>query len=334
MADEMMGGGGAGEQSGGDVSQTTPTPAVEPTSHAEAAEPRVVAQPQGDLEDEDEDVYDEDALIQDREKLRRLIRNRRRDGRFAKENRGLVTRIRESKLDLDDLVTRARNHDALVERIASLDPDLKQRLFSNGPAPRPQEAAPARAEYPGSGLPPMPFDRSDPSGEYLASLHTGYEQLHRQNWEFQQQARSVISALSRELTTLRDGIHGEKSQATTKTWSSAIDAEIAKYDDGIAPYLRDGLVGLFRTLRGANRTDLLQDPAKAIRQYIKDESLAKYRKAPAGKASTAIAQQQRMAADNRARPGAAAYTGGTPAAARPQGRRTVKDVSRELLARR
>lgn len=331
MADELMGDASAGEMTGGESTSPAPVEAVEPTP-AETAAPRDGAPSGSDLDDEDDDVYDEESLVQDREKLRRLIKNRRRDGRFAKENRSLVARIRDSKLDLDDLVVKARNHDALVERI-NRDPEFAQRLFTKGQTPsRPSSDAPAAATYPGLGLahPSEVFDMSDRAAQHFGHVQQRFEEFHKQSWEFQEQARSVISALSREVAALRDGIHGEKTQATTKAWSQAIDAAVGQYDDAIAPYLKDSLVGLYHAARGKNREDILKDPAAAIRQYIKDESLGKFRKATAAKAGTTAATQQRMAEANRARPGASAFTGGQPAGAKPKERLTVHDVTRRL----
>lgn len=334
MADELTGGGGAGMETGVEAPSPAPTEAVEPTSAAETDAPRDGAQTRADLEDEDDDdVYDEEQLMQDREKLRRLIRNRRRDGRFAKENRALVQRIRDSKLDLDDLVWRARNHDALAERIAALPPELKARIFSDH-APASQPEAPARPEYPGPGLPEqIPFDTNDPGGQYIAQLHRGVTEFHRQSWEFQQEVKDVIRKLASEVGELRQGITGEKTQQLTRTWAAAIDQAVGQYDDAIAPYLRDGLVGMFRAARAANRQDILSDPERAIREYIRDEKLGKFRKAQAAKADADKVQQQRMAAMNRARPGAAAFTGGQPAPARSNHRRTIRDVNRELIGR-
>jgi hypothetical protein len=335
MADELTGGAVAGEMP---ATQEAPSPApaeaVAPSREAEASDPTPVSQAgsgdEDDLEDEDEDLSD----LQHDPRVKRMAARLRKLNNFAKKARPVYQRVRG--LDLDDVLTRARNYDAVASRFSS-DPELVQR-YMQGPqqaAAQAQQAPAERPQYPGSGLPEqIPFDTSDPGGQYVAALHQRFNDLHRQSWEFQEQAKNVIGTLSRELHELREGTTREKTQTLITGVKSAVDAEVAKYDDGVAPYLRDSLYALFRDAKARGRTDLLQNPAKAIREYVKEESLAKYRKEAVAKAGVSVAQAQAMAHQNRSRPGAAAYTGGTPAPATPKERQTVKSVNARLLGRR
>jgi hypothetical protein len=332
MADELIGG-----ASGGDTGAETASPApadVTPVASASEASPaaRVDAPAGGDLDDEDEDVYDEERLVQDRAALRNLIRNRRRDGKFAKENRTLVRRIRDAGLDLDDLIVTQRNHQSLMARLEA-EPELLQRIVTapGRPAEQARQAPVQRPQYTPPAIPPPPFASDDEAGKWMHDSHQMVLALHRELHELKQNYGHGLHDVLQWRKGIETDRQRQQSQQRVQTWKSAISEFGKDYDEDGQALLEREVVGLFEWAQKNNRQDVLAAPKTFIPKLLEKygKPLQRFRKQQQQAAAALVQQASAAAATRGARP--AAFTGGIPAGARSPKRETVKDVTRRLL---
>lgn len=331
MADELIGSAPGGD-TGAETASPAPVDVVSTPASESSPGARVDAASGGDLDDEDEDVYDEERLVQDRAALRNLIRNRRRDGKFAKENRTLVRRIKDANLDLDDLIVTQRNHQSLMARLEA-EPELLQRIVtpSGRPAERPQAQQPQqRPQYQPLQLPPPPFDAGDEGGKYVHELHSALNALHKELWE----TRQGVGMSLRDVLQWRKGLDTERTEATgkqiTQAWNETYQTIAKDYDEDGADLVRSEISHFLDWAKKENRQDILRNPRPFVDKVLaKVKGLSRFKKAQQA-AAAALSQQASAAAAVRA-PRPSAFTGGTPAPARSRHRETVKDVSRRLL---
>lgn len=314
-----------------------PTEAVESTSPV--TEPPVAASPDSesvDADDLDSDDEDYSALPANDPQVQRVLKRLRKLDRWAKKHRPVVQRVRD--LDVDSLIVTQRNHQALMERLQA-EPELLQRVVTPGPAaaPQPQAQAPRRPEYQPLAIPDPPFEPSDEGGKYIHEMHRTLQALHKELWE----TRYGVGAAFQDLLQWRKGLEGERQQsqvkATVSKWTAAIEQVGQDYDDDGRQLVADEIKTLYQWAKANNRQDILNDPAPAIARVLEGKkAYARFKKGAAPAQAAAIAQaasQQRIAEQNRQRPGAAAFTGGTPAPARNKSGERIKDVIARKLGR-
>lgn len=238
---------------------------------------------------------------------------------------------RTEGIDLDDLITKARNYDSLERRIAS-NPRLARAIYGDadddqdtGRASRRQPAQEPEEQFDPSSI---PFETETESGKYLANLA-------RENFELKRQQRQLAQRL--------DQLHGAQTatvEASERSqWLAARDAAVAHIkDEGVQTLFKDAIAAAYKD-RGSHR----KSPQQVINHYLKvlkvtpqqasaaaNAAAAAATKGgkPAGAPATGAAQRQRIAEGNRTLPRTPAPVG-SPAPARQQ-RETVAQVNKRL----
>lgn len=237
------------------------------------------------------------------------------------------TLARLKGIDLDDLVTRARQFDTLQAE-SRRNPRLRA-LLQGGET----DAEPTRDRRPTteSDLPPLPtaftaetlgFDPNDGvANKAAANLFAHVARLQRQVQD--------LLKLQPTVQTLERGFTARTVAEERSTWNSALTTletelkKVAPGNDMLLTFARDAVIGAYQTRQQHGRS------AKQIVQgYI--DRLAKagaISKKQAGQLSAAT--QARMATHNTTLPRSPAG-GGTPSSAQGTQRPTLKDVHRKL----
>jgi len=167
----------------------------------------------------------------------------------------------------------------------------------------------------------FPFDTSDPGGRALMNFA---KQIHNEKNEL----LSLVHSLSRDVAELRNGVSGDQRQREVAVWKSTIDAAASKVPENVRDMFRDACVGAYRE---AQRLGRRITPQQVVDIYTKKLGLSSSAQATAHKAAAAA---QRIAENNKARPGAAAFAGGTPTKAGDRSQERIGDVSKRLLGKK
>lgn len=256
----------------------------------------------------------------------------------AKKNRKLRKQLakllplgkRLQGVDLDDLMTRARNYDSL-DRTIRANPKLRARIYGGDADEEPTTRRLAPVADPGFDESTLPFDANEtPTNRYFADLAKANHELNL-----------TVKQLAGRLDTV-DGRDTQRTERDEKSrWDAAENAAMARIKlKSVRTTFHDSLIGAF-TSRAAHGRSPQFVIDHYLKQYEEDGLLTPQEAAKAGAAAAAAAgtppaaaapsraaAQQRIAEGNRGLPRTVAPPG-SPAPART-GRESLADVNKRI----
>jgi hypothetical protein len=270
-----------------------------------------------DADDADAEDPNEDADLNFRDHprfkaLKNKARKLQRHLAKAKESAGRFTGV-----NLDDLNYKARNYDALEQRLAT-NPQLR-RFLEGGPEPVSTTGARRSAE-PSVDAPfddsTFPFDPSDPGGKYLLAQARSTQAL-------QGTVRQLLSRLEhteQENRRLMEHVTGTQRTEIVGAWKSATDTAAAKLPEKIRingqvvplrEMFRDTVYGAFQTAQSRGVKVSKDLVGEVIKHYLGEFGASK------DTVAKTAAATQRTAESATKWPRTSAFAGqGTPVSAR------------------
>jgi hypothetical protein len=262
-------------------------------------------------DDEDDDQAGQTRTAEDRIKALNA-KNRKLRKRLLK-SKGTLERL--GGVDLDDLITRARQYDALQAN-AARNPRLRA-LLSGGDDEDADDRAPARRPGARNHDDDPPFDEAklpfDPNENEANRYFAG---LARDNHELKRTVRQLTARF--EQFARQDSARSEATQR--EQWGSVVTAAAKQIShDGQRKIFRDAVVGAFNNPKIRER----YTPQQIVSYYLKELGVQ-----PQQAARANAAARQRVAEKNRTLPRHPAQ-GGSPAPARNP-KETLADVHRRI----